>query len=227
MGNAKSIRTPLLIVVVISSLIMLSGGVIALWSLGNVAARFAQFVEQDQARLQAYGGMYAQGLQTGQAIRNIILDATNPKAYKNLEAAQKEFLDHLQAAQTLANDTGEAGALADLGKRWAANTALKDRIRDLAKGRPDRRGDTGAQQGRNPVLAGHQGYSAQALRGAGHGRGGGQEVRRGSGVAKPVAQYRRLHCRFRRRPAAADGGGQPPAPTPVAARELDPPTGVR
>ncbi len=134
MGNAKSIRTPLLIVVAISSLIMLSGGIIALWSLGNVATRFGQFVEQDQARLQAYGGMYAQGLQTGQAIRNIILDAANPKAYKNLEAAQKEFLDHLQAAQKLANDTGEADALADLGKRWAANTALKDRVRDLAKG---------------------------------------------------------------------------------------------
>ncbi len=134
MGNAKSIRTPLLIVVVISSLIMLAGGVIALWSLGNVAARFGQFVEQDQARLQAYGGMYAQGLQTGQAIRNIILDAANPKAYKNLEAAQKEFLDHLQTAQKLANDSAEAGALDDLNRRWAANTALKERIRDLAKG---------------------------------------------------------------------------------------------
>jgi methyl-accepting chemotaxis protein len=133
MGNAKSIRTPLLVVVAVSSLIMLAGGVIALWSLDTVAGRFARFVEQDQARLQAYAGMYAQGLQTGQAIRNIILDSANPKAYKNLEAAQKDFLQNLRNAQALTNDNDEIGVLADLDKRWAANTALKDRVRDLAK----------------------------------------------------------------------------------------------
>jgi methyl-accepting chemotaxis protein len=94
--QARSIRTPLLVVIVLSSVIMLVGGIIALWSLTNVAARFASFVERDQARLRAYDGMYAQGLQTGQAIRNIILDAANPKAYKNLEEAQKAFSGQLR-----------------------------------------------------------------------------------------------------------------------------------
>jgi methyl-accepting chemotaxis protein len=131
--NNKSIRTPLLVAAFISLLIMLSGGIIALWSLADVAGRFADFVDRDQARLQAYGNMYAQGLQTGQAVRNIILDSSNPKAYKNLEAAQQEFVQHLQAAQKLAVDSDETSALADMEKRWSANTALKNRIRDLAK----------------------------------------------------------------------------------------------
>jgi len=133
LGNNRSIRTPLLVTVFISSLIMLAGGVIALKSLSDVAGRFAEFVERDQARLQAYNGMYAQGLQTGQAIRNIILDAANPKAYKNLETAQQEFSGHLDAARKLSADIDEASLLTDMEQRWAANTVLKNRIRDLAK----------------------------------------------------------------------------------------------
>lgn len=134
MDNSKSIRTPLLVAAFLSLLIMLAGGVIALWSLADVAGRFADFVDRDQARLQAYGGMYAQGLQTGQAIRNIILDPANPKAYKNLEAAQRDFTQYLQTARQLAGDSAEAAVLADMEQRWTNNTLLKTRIRDLAKG---------------------------------------------------------------------------------------------
>ena len=134
MDNSKSIRTPLLVAAFLSLLIMLAGGLIALWSLADVAGRFADFVDRDQARLQAYGGMYAQGLQTGQAIRNIILDPANPRAYKNLEAAQNDFTQHLQTARKLAGDSAETAVLADMEKRWANNTLLKTRIRDLAKG---------------------------------------------------------------------------------------------
>jgi len=132
--DSKSIRTPLLVAAMLSLAIMLVGGIVALWSLADVAGRFAKFVDHDQARLQAYGGMYAQGLQTGQAIRNIILDPSNPRAYKNLEAAQQEFVQHLQTAQKLAADNSETAVLSDMEKRWTQNTLLKSRIRDLAKG---------------------------------------------------------------------------------------------
>lgn len=135
-GEHKSIRTPLFVAATISLLVMLAGGIIALWSLASVADRFAQFVQTDQARLRAYNGMYAQGLQTGQAIRNVILDPANPKAFKNLEAAQNDFVQHLQSAQKLAADATEAALLADMEKRWAENTVLKNRIRDLAKAGP-------------------------------------------------------------------------------------------
>ncbi len=133
MGGSNSIRTPLLVAAFVSLLVMLAGGVAALWSLDDIADRFADFVDRDQARLQAYNGMYAQGLQTGQAIRNIILDPANPKAYKNLDKAQQDFLQHLQSAQRVAADGAERELLADMERRWAENTALKNRMRDLAK----------------------------------------------------------------------------------------------
>ena len=134
MNHGKSISTPLLVAVFVSLLTMLAGGIIALWSLSSVADRFAEFVDRDQARLTAYDGMYAQGLQTGQAIRNIILDPANPKAYANLDAAQQDFVRNLHAAQSLTADSAETGVLADLEKRWNENTGLKNRVRDLAKG---------------------------------------------------------------------------------------------
>ena len=122
-----------MITAALSLLIMLTGGLISLWTLEQVAGRFEAFVERDQARLQAYGGMYAQGLQTGQAIRNIILDPANPKAYKNLEDAQNQFDAHLTIASRLADGDPEAAVTADLTRRWTANRQLKNRIRDLAK----------------------------------------------------------------------------------------------
>ena len=39
----------------------------------------------------AINEIYAQGLQQGQAIRNIILDPTNPQAYKNFDKASQAF----------------------------------------------------------------------------------------------------------------------------------------
>jgi len=129
----RSIRTPLLVAVALSLTIMLAGGVVSLWTLGQVAGRFATFVDRDQARLQAYGGMYAQGLQTGQAIRNIILDPTNQRAYSNLDDAQNQFNAHLALATHLADTDAETRILTDIGRQWSANRLLKSRIRDLAK----------------------------------------------------------------------------------------------
>ena len=133
MSASKSIRTPLLVMLLLSLMIMMSGGIVALLALNGVANRFASFVDTDQARQLAYQQMYAQGLQTGQALRNIILDASNPKAYANLDAAQQAFQNALQGAQKLTNDQDEAKALLDLEQRWQTNVNLKNRIRDLAK----------------------------------------------------------------------------------------------
>jgi methyl-accepting chemotaxis protein len=105
---------------------------VALWNLNAVSSQFANYLAHDQVRLQAFGDMYAQGLQTGQAIRNIILDPENNKAYQNLEAAEKAFSDALAAARKQTPDA-DAAALSRLAEKWAADVALKGRIRELAK----------------------------------------------------------------------------------------------
>ena len=62
--------------------------------------------------------LYAQGLQMGQATRNIVLDPANPKAWKNFDAAAAEFrstLDRLDAnAARLGMSPSDTGALATI-----------------------------------------------------------------------------------------------------------------
>ena len=54
-------------------------------------AEFTRYIEVDQAVEVALRDMYAQGLQMGQALRNIVLDRENKQAYNNLSTAQDQF----------------------------------------------------------------------------------------------------------------------------------------
>jgi len=118
----------------ISILMAMIGAGIALSTQAVLSERFAHYLSNDQSRLLAYGEMYAQGLQTGQAIRNIILDPSNPKAHSNLEAAEKDFAAALQKARDLARDDAEAALLVKLAEQWTADVNSKKRIRELASG---------------------------------------------------------------------------------------------
>jgi hypothetical protein len=71
---------------------------VALNSISGAHQAFSHYVNQEQALLTAYSEMSAQGLQMGQAIRNIILDPANRKAYDNLEQANKDFHAALESA---------------------------------------------------------------------------------------------------------------------------------
>ncbi|RJF91767.1 methyl-accepting chemotaxis protein [Noviherbaspirillum saxi] len=75
---------------------------VALISTLNTKSRFETFLDKDQAILQAATTMYAQGLQMGQALRNIVMDPANKTAYKNLDDASKEFKQAHELALSLA-----------------------------------------------------------------------------------------------------------------------------
>ena len=64
---------------------------IAYTGLRSTSAQFGSFLDGVGALHQNYSDMYAQGLQMGQALRNIVLDPANPKAHQNLEKARKDF----------------------------------------------------------------------------------------------------------------------------------------
>jgi methyl-accepting chemotaxis protein len=68
----------------------------------NASTQFGKFIEQDQAFLAASTNLYAQGLQMGQALRNVILSPSNQLAYKNLDTARATFGTELSTALTLA-----------------------------------------------------------------------------------------------------------------------------
>lgn len=87
--------------VLIFILFMLSCGV-ALQSMQKDQSKFADFVDRDVAALQADANLYAQGLQIGQALRNIVLAPGNKTAYANYEEASREFDASLKTAFSLA-----------------------------------------------------------------------------------------------------------------------------
>ncbi|MHB1215919.1 MAG: methyl-accepting chemotaxis protein, partial [Thiobacillus sp.] len=82
---------------------------VALSGMQSNKNRFEHFLEQDLALADAGTSLYAQGLQMGQALRNVVMDPANRKAYENLEAASGEFNATSQRAMALA-----AGSPADL-----------------------------------------------------------------------------------------------------------------
>ena len=69
-----SIRTKLLFAVASACLLVAVALGVALTSLASISASFTSFVGEDQAKLQAFLNMYAQGLQGGQAVRNMVLN---------------------------------------------------------------------------------------------------------------------------------------------------------
>ena len=63
----------------------------SIWALARTQSQFDQYITTEQAIASGVQEMYAQGLQMGQALRNIVLDPNNPQAYKNLDGARDAF----------------------------------------------------------------------------------------------------------------------------------------
>jgi methyl-accepting chemotaxis protein len=78
---------------------------VALWGLQRSQTEFRLYSQREQAIAAGVAEMYAQGLQTGQALRNIILDPSNRKAYDNLGQAQRDFNQALNSTTQAARGT--------------------------------------------------------------------------------------------------------------------------
>ncbi|HJV94367.1 MAG TPA: hypothetical protein VJ572_12845, partial [Azonexus sp.] len=106
------------------------------------SAQFGAFLDGVGALNKNYGDMYAQGLQMGQALRNIVLDPANPKAYQNLDKARQDFATAHEAAiatsarvEGFATASGRLKALANAQAeaQGAVMAALKAGQLDEAK----------------------------------------------------------------------------------------------
>ncbi len=75
----------------------------SIWGLTRTQTQFDNYIRTEQSIRAGLSEMYAQGLQMGQALRNMILDPANPKARENLTAAlaayDKAYATTLAVAQ--------------------------------------------------------------------------------------------------------------------------------
>jgi methyl-accepting chemotaxis protein len=129
----SSIRNKFLVAVAAACLLVALALGVALTSLYSISNSFGSFVEQDQARLQAFSTMYAQGLQGGQALRNIVLNPSlDKKGLSNLEKSYKDFDEALQVATRLTlSDPVMRATTAEIGEKWKNTLAARQRVLDV------------------------------------------------------------------------------------------------
>lgn len=139
MLDRLKVRAQLVVLSGVSLALFAVALLVALYALQASQTRFREFIEQDAARLAAFNEMYAQGLQSGQALRNIMLDPGNRKAYDNLNQAIADFDAALKRAKELSVSRAEVLALVarleEFAKRQgAARTAV---LADVSSSRLD------------------------------------------------------------------------------------------
>jgi methyl-accepting chemotaxis protein len=114
----------------------------ALWQMQLGGERLSGFIDTELAVERDVTRTYAQGLQMGQALRNILLDPANPKAYENFDQAKKQF-DGMLAQIVARGHVLEGGAAAaarmqEIVQRWAplqAQVIANVRANDLQAAR--------------------------------------------------------------------------------------------
>lgn len=127
---ARSFATRLYVSVGVTGLLFFGALAVALTGLGTSQQTFTSYAEDSAPELLMYTQLYASGLQTGQAVRNMVLDPNNPKAFKNYEAALEDFSTTLQVGQALTADTPAcAKALRDIAIQWQALVQLQEPIK--------------------------------------------------------------------------------------------------
>ena len=106
----------------------------ATWNSAKVASTFEVFVAQDVGSSQAVNTLYAQGLQMGQAVRNIVLDPQNKQAYENLMKARKDYAENLDKLKVLSRDSEVNQALLEkIGPMQGKLFEAQDKVVQLVK----------------------------------------------------------------------------------------------
>jgi len=90
-------------------------GIFVLVGTSSMESQLANYFNKQDALATQVAEMYAQGLQMGQALRNVVLDPANKKAYENLENAGTDYDKAARAAAEAADSADEKKRLDAMG----------------------------------------------------------------------------------------------------------------
>lgn len=128
------VRTQLIILLSAVTALFLVSTVVSHQALNRAKAEFTHFITHDQRVLLNYTELYANGLQMGQALRNIVLDPANPKAYDNFDKAAGTMDTLLTETRALLGaDSVAAKALATVAEARTRQTGLQQQIQSLVR----------------------------------------------------------------------------------------------
>ncbi len=135
MAGKWSVRTQLIVLVTLTCglfIIALAG---SMWQMQRTQERTIGFIDTELKMERDVTNAYAQGLQMGQALRNILLDPENPQAYQNFAKAESGFDEVLARVtgqpDTLKGNAQAARMLEDDARKWAP---LRKQVIEAVKG---------------------------------------------------------------------------------------------
>ncbi|MBX3607595.1 MAG: methyl-accepting chemotaxis protein, partial [Piscinibacter sp.] len=131
-----SFRNRLLLCSAVPAAMFLVALAVGLWGLLRTQGEFDKYIGTEQAIANGFNEMYAQGLQMGQALRNVVLDPANRKAYDNFASAESTYAKAAADVAALARGTGQEAALGRLGQLREAQAAKQARVMELVKSDP-------------------------------------------------------------------------------------------
>ena len=132
-ATTVSFNQRLLLAFIAPAALFFAGLAGSIWALAQTQTRFDHYIKTEQATASGLQDMYAQGLQMGQALRNILLDPSNPQAYKNLAAARAAFDTAHQATLAAAKGTPTEALLAPLAGLRSDQAQAQDKVLAMVK----------------------------------------------------------------------------------------------
>ena len=121
----------------VPALLFVIGLGISITSLMHTQSEFDRYLRTERAVQNGLSDMYAQGLQMGQALRNVVLDPKNPKALENLKAAQSDYEKAFASAQSAAGDESVKASLQALPPLRAAQARAQEKTLALLQSGSD------------------------------------------------------------------------------------------
>lgn len=128
------IRTQLIFLLAAVIILFLISTLVSWRALNQAREEFTIFIDQEQKVLLNYTELYANGLQMGQALRNIILDPANPKAYDNFDKASGT-MDRLldETLGLVKSGHPQAEALGKVAQTRGQQKTLQVEVQNLVK----------------------------------------------------------------------------------------------
>ncbi|MDE2094606.1 MAG: hypothetical protein KGI87_12205, partial [Burkholderiales bacterium] len=125
--------TKLLVYSIVPAVVLATAALIGVGANRGAERRFSEFFEHQQVQDRAINDMYAQGLQMGQALRNIVLDPSNPRAVENLQASTRDYEAAATAATKSSPNPETAAVLSEVARIRVRQRKAQQQVLDLLK----------------------------------------------------------------------------------------------
>lgn len=128
------IKTRLVLSTAIPSVVLMLALLVTFLALRNMTATAQTLINRDTQSLSGIQELYSQGLQGGQAIRNILLNPADEKAYANYKSAVESFNGELSKTGGLLVSSSQEKAMLDIiADAWGKDNELRDAVVGLAQ----------------------------------------------------------------------------------------------